>query len=64
MEQSYTEMLRARGYRVTPQREMIIETILQAKRHMTAEEIMTELRKRTQVINIATVYRTLELLVE
>lgn len=64
MEQSYTEALRARGYRMTPQREMIIETILQAKRHMTAEEIMTELRKRTQVINIATVYRTLELLVE
>jgi Fur family ferric uptake transcriptional regulator len=50
------------GYRITPQRELIIEAITQSPRHITAEEIALQLQKHTQAINIATVYRTLDLL--
>lgn len=56
--------LRQRGYRVTPQREMVIEAIAHSDRHMTAEEVYELVRGRTRALNIATVYRTLELLVE
>lgn len=54
--------LREKGYRITPQREMIINAVAHSSRHITAEEIAEQLRKHTQVINIATVYRTLDLL--
>lgn len=54
--------LRNRGYRITPQREMIIQAIAHSSKHMTAEEIALQLLEHTQVINIATIYRTLDLL--
>jgi Fur family ferric uptake transcriptional regulator len=56
--------LRQQGYRITPQREMIIEIIAHSNRHMTAEDIFGELQVHTRAINLATVYRTLDLLVE
>ena len=56
--------LRQQGYRITPQREMIIEVIAHSGRHMTAEDIFDELQVHTRAINLATVYRTLDLLVE
>ncbi len=56
--------LRERGYRITPQREMVIGIIAHAERHMSAEEIFAELQKHTQATNIATVYRTMEMLWE
>jgi len=62
--QSIIENLRQRGYRITPQREMIIGAIAHSGRHMTAEEIFEEVQARTRATNIATVYRTLDLLVE
>lgn len=54
--------LRNRGYRITPQREMIIQAIAHSPKHMTAEEIALQLQEYTQVINVATIYRTLDLL--
>ena len=56
--------LRERGYRITPQREMVISIIAHADRHMSAEEIFFEMGKQTQSTNLATVYRTLDLLWE
>jgi Fur family ferric uptake transcriptional regulator len=58
------EELRQQGYRLTPQREMIVEAVAHAGRHVTAEEIHEQVRTRTSAINVATVYRTLDLLVE
>jgi len=58
------ETLRQKGYRLTPQREMILETIAHSGNHMTADEIIAQVRMRTQAVNIATVYRTLEMLVD
>ena len=61
---TFIEILRQRGYRVTPQREMIVEIIAHSGRHMTAEDVFEDVQTRSQAINIATVYRTLDLLVE
>jgi Fur family ferric uptake transcriptional regulator len=58
------ETLRRRGYRITPQREMIVEAVCHSGRHLTAEEVFETVRLRTRAINIATVYRTLDLLTE
>ena len=55
--------LRARGFRLTPQREMVVKAVAHAGRHVTAEEIFEQVRAHTQAINLATVYRTLDLLV-
>ena len=56
--------LRKRGFRITPQREMVISIIAHTDRHMSAEEIFLELGKQTQATNLATVYRTLDTLWE
>ena len=56
--------LRQRGFRITPQREMIVEIIAHSNTHLTAEQIYAQVSQRTQAVNLATVYRTLELLVE
>lgn len=56
--------LRQQGCRLTPQREMIVKALAQGGRHMTAEEILEIVWQKTRAVNIATVYRTLDLLVE
>ncbi len=60
--QTIVTELKKRGYRITPQREMIVEALTRSPRHVTAEEIVERLREHTSAVNIATVYRTLELL--
>lgn len=62
--QTFIETLRSRGYRITPQREMIVEAIAHSGHHINAEEVFAQVQERTRSMNIATVYRTLELLVE
>ena len=58
------QSLRDLGYRITPQREMIVEAIAHASGHATAEEIFEQVKERTKSVNLAPVYRTLDLLVE
>jgi len=53
-----------KGYRMTPQRMMILEAVEAAKDHISAEEIYTRVCNRYPHLNISTVYRTLELLKE
>ena len=55
--------LRERGYRLTPQRNLIWEVLRDAGRHLTAEEVAAEVRRTLPDVNVSTVYRTLELLV-
>lgn len=62
--QTFIDALRSQGFRITPQREMIIETIAHSGQHINAEEIYNHVHQRTRSVNIATVYRTLDLLVE
>jgi Fur family ferric uptake transcriptional regulator len=55
--------LRQRGYRLTPQRQFVLEAV-DALEHASPDEILTEVRKTASGVNISTVYRTLELLEE
>jgi Fur family transcriptional regulator, ferric uptake regulator len=61
--QTLLKTLRQNGTRITPQREMIVEALAHSDRHLTAEEIFEQVQSRTRSVNIATVYRTLDLLV-
>jgi len=50
------------GYRVTPQRMMILSAIENSDSHISAEEIYAQVVAKYPRVNISTVYRTLELL--
>ena len=58
------EVLRERGYRLTPQRMMVLQAIEASDDHISAEEIHSGARLKYPYMNISTVYRTLELLKE
>ncbi|MEU0099057.1 transcriptional repressor [Streptomyces sp. NPDC006267] len=55
--------LRQRGYRLTPQRQLVLEAV-DALEHATPDDILCEVRRTASGVNISTVYRTLELLEE
>lgn len=55
--------LRQRGYRLTPQRQLVLEAV-DALEHASPEDILCEVRRTASGVNISTVYRTLELLEE
>ena len=54
--------LSKRGYRLTPQRLMILEAIENSDDHISAEEMYSQVIARYPNVNISTVYRTLDLL--
>ena len=49
------------GFRVTPQRQVILEAIVEAGEHTTFEDIYKRVHALSSSISRATVYRTLEL---
>jgi Fur family transcriptional regulator, ferric uptake regulator len=58
---SWDQELRSRGYRVTPQRQLVLEAVA-ALDHATPEEIAASVQRTAKGVNISTIYRTLELL--
>ena len=50
------------GYRLTPQRIMVLSAIEDSDNHISAEEIYAQIVAKYPQVNISTVYRTLELL--
>jgi Fur family ferric uptake transcriptional regulator len=50
------------GYRLTPQRLMVLKSMEDADGHISAEEIYNQVCAYYPQMNISTVYRTLELL--
>ena len=54
--------LSEQGYRLTPQRIMILLAIENSDNHISAEEIYAQIVAKYPHVNISTVYRTLELL--
>jgi len=61
-EEFFYQQLRARGFRLTPQREIILSVLHRIEGFATAEEIHQRVNAISQSIDISTVYRTLELL--
>ncbi len=56
------ESLREVGYRLTPQRMLIVSIIHDSKGHVTAEDIHARVVEQYPFVDISTVYRTLQLL--
>ena len=54
--------LSEQGYRLTPQRMMVLSAIEKSDNHISAEEIYARVIAKYPHVNISTVYRTLELL--
>jgi Fur family transcriptional regulator, ferric uptake regulator len=59
----WRQELRTRGYRLTPQRQLVLEAV-QDLGHATPDDILGHVRERAEGVNISTIYRTLELLEE
>jgi Fur family ferric uptake transcriptional regulator len=62
-EPDWRSRLRERGYRLTPQRELILGAV-ERLGHATPDEVLAEVRTHSTAVNASTVYRTLEVLEE
>jgi len=62
-ESDWRQRLRGSGYRLTPQRELILAAV-ERLGHATPDEVMAEVRAHSEAVNVSTVYRTLEVLEE
>jgi Fur family ferric uptake transcriptional regulator len=60
--QASNELLRKRGYRLTPQRYLILSVLQEAQEHLTIEQITERVQERSPFVSVSTIYRTLELL--
>lgn len=58
----YVTFLRERGYRMTPQRQIMMDAICDGGGHTTLPEIFERVQRKAPAINQATVYRTLHFL--
>ena len=55
-------VLRKGGYRLTPQRRVVLDVITDSQGHLTPARIYDKVRERYPAIGLVTVYRTLEIL--
>jgi len=60
--QGVLEDLRARGYRMTPQRRTIVAEVMRTPGHISPQAVVHRVRRRLPGTNPSTVYRTLDLL--
>ena len=63
-ERVFVQQLRERGFRLTPQREIILSVLHDIEGLATAEEIYQRVQRISTSVDISTVYRTLDLLQE
>lgn len=62
MESSLLDDLRQAGYRLTPQREVVLVVLSETHEHLTAREILRRARRRLPRLNKSAVYRALDVL--
>lgn len=55
-------VLKKHGYRLTPQRRAVIETVALSRGHLTAAAVHGKLKQNHPGIGLVTVYRTLEIM--
>ena len=58
----YVARIHAHGYRMTPQREIVLDAVCEGDGHTNIDEIYQRVQARAPAINRSTVYRTLEFL--
>jgi len=57
----WDEVLREHGFRITPQRQLVLEAV-NSLGHATPETLLAEVQKTAGAVNLSTIYRTLEVL--
>lgn len=62
--EAFYERLQEEGLKSTKQRDLIVERFLILDKHISADELLEDVRTQQPRIGYATVYRTLKLLVE
>ena len=55
--------LHSLGYRLTPQRQLVLQAI-ETLGHATPDEILADVQQHASAVNVSTIYRTLEVLEE
>ena len=60
----FATQLHAQGYRLTPQRQLILEAVRKADDHVTPEDVYQRIHQQNPSISRATIYRTLDFLCE
>lgn len=60
----FKKHLREQGQRFTPERSVILETVLNSAEHFSAESLVSWLKRQRHSVSLATVYRTLPVLVK
>ncbi|MCF8526291.1 MAG: transcriptional repressor [Candidatus Nanopelagicales bacterium] len=61
MADEWEARLREKGFRITPQRQLVLEAV-EGLRHGTPEQILVEVQRTASGVNLSTIYRTLEVL--
>jgi Fe2+ or Zn2+ uptake regulation protein len=59
IDRDYAQRIRKKGYRLTPQRQIIMDALCEFGGHATVQELAERVRAQSPVIDLATVYRTL-----
>jgi len=62
--ETLSNYLRQKGLKQTSQRAVILDTFLSTKKHISADELHSQIRGKNPGIGFSTVYRTLRLLTE
>lgn len=60
----FSTYLKGKGLRMTPQRQLVVESFLEANGHLSAEELYELAKKKDKKIGLATVFRTLKALTD
>lgn len=61
-EKIFFDRLREQGFRLTPQREMVLSVMHKLEELATAEEVLEKVHQQSTAVDISTIYRTLDLL--
>lgn len=61
-QQDLGEQIREQGFRMTPQRQMVMDVIWERGGHVTTNEILDAVQQGSPALNSATVYRVLHFL--
>jgi Fur family transcriptional regulator, ferric uptake regulator len=56
--------IKTRGLRQSGQRDRVVETFLSQKGHISAEELLSQVRIKDRRVGLTTIYRTLKLLTQ
>jgi Fur family transcriptional regulator, ferric uptake regulator len=63
-EKDYIQILRSHGYRVTPQRLIVLDAVCEVGGHATIGAIMARVKMLDPTIDLSTIYRALDVWVE